>query len=123
MFPLTDPPEYEPDVGDSVSGLAQRAGVEPAEWAYDFMLGDGGSAMFYVPFLNYADGNLDTTREMLAHPRTVPGLSDGGAHVGTICDGSFPTFLLTHRRSEAHTSELQSLMRIPFAVCGSNTKT
>src|SRR3546814_5320840 len=106
MFPLTDPPEYEPDVGDSVSGLAQRAGVEPAEWAYDFMLGDGGSAMFYVPFLNYADGNLDTTREMLAHPRTVPGLSDGGAHAGTICDG----------RSEEHTSELQSLMRHAYAV-------
>src|SRR3546814_13554202 len=33
MFPLTDPPEYEPDVGDSVSGLAQRAGGEPAEGA------------------------------------------------------------------------------------------
>ena len=26
----------------------------------------------------------------------VPGLSDGGAHVGTICDGSFPTTLLEH---------------------------
>jgi N-acyl-D-aspartate/D-glutamate deacylase len=33
---------------------------------------------------------------MLAHPYTVPGLSDGGAHVGTICDGSFPTSLLMH---------------------------
>ena len=115
MFPLTDPPDYEPDVGDSVSGLAQRAGVEPAEWAYDFMLGDGGSAMFYVPFLNYADGNLDTTREMLAHPRTVPGLSDGGAHVGTICDGSFPTFLLTHwgrDRQRGELFELEYLVRL-----------
>ena len=26
----------------------------------------------------------------------MPGLGDGGAHVGTICDGSFPTTLLTH---------------------------
>jgi N-acyl-D-aspartate/D-glutamate deacylase len=33
---------------------------------------------------------------MIAHPHTVPGLSDGGAHVGTICDASFPTSLLTH---------------------------
>jgi N-acyl-D-aspartate/D-glutamate deacylase len=33
---------------------------------------------------------------MLLHPNAVPGLSDGGAHVGTICDGSFPTFLLAH---------------------------
>jgi N-acyl-D-aspartate/D-glutamate deacylase len=33
---------------------------------------------------------------MLNHPDVVPGLSDGGAHVGMICDGSFPTTLLTH---------------------------
>src|SRR3954451_21255257 len=31
---------------------------------------------------------------MLAHPDTVVGLGDGGAHVGTICDASFPTTLL-----------------------------
>jgi N-acyl-D-aspartate/D-glutamate deacylase len=33
---------------------------------------------------------------MLVHPLTLSGLSDGGAHVGMICDGSFPTFMLTH---------------------------
>jgi N-acyl-D-aspartate/D-glutamate deacylase len=33
---------------------------------------------------------------MLGHPATVNGLSDGGAHVGLICDASMPTFLLTH---------------------------
>jgi N-acyl-D-aspartate/D-glutamate deacylase len=33
---------------------------------------------------------------MLHHPRALFGLSDGGAHVGTICDASFQTFLLTH---------------------------
>ena len=49
-----------------------------------------------MPFLNYADGDLDAVREMLAHPHAVLGLADGGAHVGTICDASFPTTLLTH---------------------------
>ena len=33
---------------------------------------------------------------MLVHPGTVIGLSDGGAHVGIICDASMPTYLLTH---------------------------
>jgi len=33
---------------------------------------------------------------MLLHPRTVLGLSDGGAHCGIICDASMPTFMLTH---------------------------
>jgi N-acyl-D-aspartate/D-glutamate deacylase len=33
---------------------------------------------------------------MIAHPDTVIGLSDGGAHVKMICDASMPTYLLTH---------------------------
>ncbi|HLL21446.1 MAG TPA: amidohydrolase family protein, partial [Kofleriaceae bacterium] len=32
----------------------------------------------------------------LVHPRALVGLGDGGAHVGSICDASMPTFLLTH---------------------------
>jgi N-acyl-D-aspartate/D-glutamate deacylase len=33
---------------------------------------------------------------MMDNPYTIPGLSDGGAHMGVICDGSFPTTLLQH---------------------------
>ena len=33
---------------------------------------------------------------MMRHPSTVLGLGDAGAHCGTICDGSYPTFMLTH---------------------------
>ncbi len=109
MFPLTDPPDYEPAEADAAPGQAARAGLPVEEWVYDFLVGDGGEAKFYVPFLNYADGNLDATREMLAHPHTVPGLSDGGAHVGTICDGSFPTFLLTHWGRDRTRGELFEL--------------
>ena len=32
---------------------------------------------------------------MLEHPRALAGLSDAGAHVGTVCDASFSTFMLT----------------------------
>ncbi|MEO5881864.1 MAG: amidohydrolase family protein, partial [Caldimonas sp.] len=35
-------------------------------------------------------------RSMLEHPRALAGLSDAGAHVGTVCDASFSTFMLTH---------------------------
>jgi N-acyl-D-aspartate/D-glutamate deacylase len=32
---------------------------------------------------------------MLRHPYCVPGLGDGGAHYGAICDASYSTYLLT----------------------------
>jgi N-acyl-D-aspartate/D-glutamate deacylase len=96
MYEVTDPPCYEPDPADSIAARAARAGRDAADLAYDILAGDDGRAMLYVTALNYADGNLDAVHEMLAHPRALPGLSDGGAHVGTICDASFPTTLLAH---------------------------
>jgi len=93
MYELADPPDYEPSASESIAARAERAGVSPVEIAYDVVAGGG---MLYLTSLNYADGNLDAAHEMLTHQHTVPGLSDGGAHVGTICDGSFPTTLLQH---------------------------
>ncbi|MEO6124991.1 MAG: amidohydrolase family protein [Ilumatobacteraceae bacterium] len=96
IYELGDPPEYEPRPHDSLAARAERAGVRPHELLVDLLLSNGGRTLLYLPVLNYFDGNLDAAAEMMAHPHTVPGLSDGGAHVGTICDGSFPTSLLTH---------------------------
>jgi N-acyl-D-aspartate/D-glutamate deacylase len=33
---------------------------------------------------------------MLVHPYSLPGLGDGGAHVGSICDSSFTSTLLQY---------------------------
>ena len=94
MFPFGDPPDYEPDPSTSIAAVAERRGIDPAELAYDLITEKGGEAFLYLPFLNWANGNLDAVGEQLAHPASIPGLSDGGAHVGTICDASFPTTLL-----------------------------
>ena len=94
LFEMGDSPDYEPDLRDSIAARAERAGTTAEEFALEVMLDGDGHGMLYLPFLNYVDGNLDAVGEMLTHPHTVPGLGDGGAHVGTICDGSFPTTLL-----------------------------
>ena len=96
LYPLGDPPDYEPKPEDSIAARAERAGVDPTAFAYDYLLENDGTAMLYRPLYNYADRDHEVLREMLMDRDTVPGLSDGGAHYGFICDASFPTYLLTH---------------------------
>ena len=96
MYQLGDPPNYEPLPETSLAAQAMRRGVPYEIIAAEWLCADEGAGMIYVPFLNYADGDLEAVHAMLSHPDTLPGLSDGGAHVGMICDGSFPTTLMTH---------------------------
>ena len=88
--------DYEPSSDASIAGLARKAGVSVWEMAYDLLLEDEGHALFYFPVYNYTNMNYDNVLTMMRHPKALPGLSDGGAHVGTICDASFPTYLLAH---------------------------
>jgi len=120
MYLLGDPPDYEQAPENALGPQARKLGKQPEELAYDAMLSDEGSGMLYVPFLNYADGNLEATREMLCDQRSVPGLSDGGAHCGIICDASFPTYLLTHWTRDRSRGEKLS---IPFVVAAQSRKT
>jgi N-acyl-D-aspartate/D-glutamate deacylase len=120
MYLLGDPQDYEQSPERTLGAQAKRQGKRPEELAYDAMLTEDGRGMLYVPFLNYADGNLDATREMLCDPRSVPGLSDGGAHCGIICDASFPTYLLTHWTRDRTRGEKLS---IPFVVAVQSRKT
>ena len=96
VYPMGVIPDYEPLPERSVVNLARAAGVAPVELFYDLMLEDEGRAMLLLPIYNYAWENHDAIREMLTHPQSVSGLSDGGAHCGMICDASIPTYLLTH---------------------------
>lgn len=96
MFPLDDKLNYEPNVMQSFLVQAKQRGITPLEALYDHLTAGDGSNLIYFPIFNYNSGSLDTVRQMLVHPRALSSLSDAGAHVGTVCDASFTTFMLTH---------------------------
>jgi N-acyl-D-aspartate/D-glutamate deacylase len=91
MFRMTDPIDYEPDFSASLQSEAGRLGRNIDDYVYDTLLEQDGSRLIYLPFNNYFYGNLDDVYGMMTAPYALFGLSDGGAHCGTICDGSFPT--------------------------------
>ncbi len=96
LFPLGDPPDYEPGPEKSIAAIAAREGRPAEEVLYDHLLRDEGRELLLLPFFNYSNGSLDPMREMILSPDTIVSLGDGGAHCGLICDASLTTFMLTH---------------------------
>ncbi len=95
MFPLYDPVDYEPSPDQTVGARAALEGRDPLEYLYDMMVEGDGSRVFSLSGSN-PHNRMEVLREMLMHPDTVTGLSDAGAHVTLICDGTMPTTQLTH---------------------------
>ncbi|MFA5710810.1 amidohydrolase family protein [Mycolicibacterium sp.] len=124
MFPLGEPPNYEPDPADSIGARARARGVSPLEEAYDRVLDDDGRAMLLVTLANYRDNSLDTVAELIRRDDVVLGLGDGGAHYGMICDASFPTYMLTHWVRDRASGRLsiaeavRELTSVPARVAG-----
>jgi len=84
IFPLGDPPDYEPPRSASVAGVAEREARSPQAVALDWLLERSGEAFLFAPLASYADHDHEALREMMENPNTVLGLSDGGAHCGLI---------------------------------------
>ena len=94
MFPLGEPPNYEPPAETSILAQSHARGVTPEELVYDLLLERDGRNILFLAAANYADKNLDFAVEMVAHEDTVLGLGDGGAHLGTVCDATYTTSML-----------------------------
>ena len=104
MFPLNDPVDYEPLRSATLGAQAAASGREPLEELYEFLIEADGTRF---ASLSTADcyARMEVLREMLLDPHTVTGLSDAGAHVTLICDGTMPTTQLTHWTRDRHRGE------------------
>jgi N-acyl-D-aspartate/D-glutamate deacylase len=96
FYRLGETPDYDQGAEGSLGAEARRDGVFVMEKLYDVLMERDGRQLIYFPIYNYTEFSYDNVHRMLTHPNAMLGLSDGGAHVGTICDASFPAYLLSY---------------------------
>lgn len=77
--------------GRDVVDIARERGADPLDTFLDLAIEDNLAMQF-----NYILFNADESRipELITDSRTMIGLSDGGAHVDSICDAGYATYLL-----------------------------
>jgi N-acyl-D-amino-acid deacylase len=102
LFPLGDPPNYNPHPSDSIKARAETLGIDERELMYDELLRQNGKAIIYCPMGNTANNRFDVAVELFGKPGTVLGLGDGGAHYGMICDAAYPTYMLAEYVRDNH---------------------
>lgn len=95
-FPFAGDLDYEPDSESALKAIAAKEHRIVYDVAYDALLEQDGEAILYLPMINFPADNLDRIYEMFASKDAVIGLGDAGAHYGFICDGTYPSFVLTY---------------------------
>ncbi|MBK5255650.1 MAG: amidohydrolase family protein [Vicinamibacteria bacterium] len=120
LFPLGAVPDYEPVPASSLHARAAALGISPLTAILDALVQDEGRALIYFPLFNYQGASLEHLREMIEHPLALAGLGDGGAHVGTTCDASFPTTMLAHWTRDRSRGPRLSLENVVSMLSGHN---
>jgi N-acyl-D-aspartate/D-glutamate deacylase len=92
IYVMDEQLSYEPSHADSIAGIAQTRNVQPLEVLMDTM---AAGIPLLVFFRGYTD-DLEAQRKTIEDPRSVFGLSDGGAHCGVLVDASVPTYMLSY---------------------------
>ncbi|MDA1075592.1 MAG: amidohydrolase family protein [Proteobacteria bacterium] len=92
MYIMDEQLSYEPGVDDNVAAQAKIRGLDPREVMMDTL---AAGVPLLILFGRYG-GDLEGQREVIEHPRSVFGLSDGGAHCGVLVDASVPTYMLSY---------------------------
>jgi N-acyl-D-amino-acid deacylase len=80
-------PQLKPLEGRTVEEIARERGKDGLDTFLDLALEDDLR-------LVYTLARFDVPEDLLADPRTMIGLSDGGAHVDMLCDAGYCTELL-----------------------------
>ena len=93
----------------SVASLAAERGVSPVDAFCDVVLEGDLEDQWGALVMNYDE---DRIAPMLRHPAGVMALSDAGAHMDTLCDQGFTTYLLGHWVREQRRLSLEEAVRL-----------
>lgn len=78
--------------GLSVGQIAERENKHPIDAMLDLSVADDIKTIWRGPVIN---SNVENYREIMASPYTLPGVSDGGAHIKFITPGTYSTDMLS----------------------------
>ncbi len=102
-------------VGKDLATLSREQGKNPLNLFFDLALDDDLNMQF---LLEYSQVNKD----MITHPRTLLGLSDGGAHADMRCEAGYSTYLLgtvvREKKMLPLEEAIQRLTSVPAEVFG-----
>ncbi len=97
----------------SVAEIAAAEGRAPLDVFCDLVLEDDLATQWGVVLMNYDERAV---AELIRHPAGLLALSDAGAHVDTLCDQGFTTYLLGHWVRELRALALEEAVRLVTAV-------
>jgi len=97
----------------SVAEIAAAEGRAPLDVFCDLVLEDGLATQWGVVLMNYDERAV---AELIRHPAGLLALSDAGAHVDTLCDQGFTSYLLGHWVRELRALALEEAVRLVTAV-------
>ncbi len=110
-----DKPELQPLLDKSLATLGQEQGKDPLELFFDLALQDTLDMQFLYEF-------GEVNKDMLNHPHTLVGLSDGGAHADMRCEAGYSTYLLgtivRDKQMLPLETAIQKLTSVPAQVFG-----
>jgi N-acyl-D-aspartate/D-glutamate deacylase len=75
----------------TVAEAARDRGLDPLNAFFDLAIEDHLDLVFMMPLL---DINEERVARKFSDPRTMIGISDGGAHVDMLCNAGYPTYLI-----------------------------
>jgi N-acyl-D-aspartate/D-glutamate deacylase len=98
-------------VGRTVAELAAERGADPLDTFIDLSLEEDLETVFIID-RPVTQEDHDVIAELLRHPLTTPGSSDGGAHVNTFCGADYTTRILTEYAGEEGFSFEQAIRKL-----------